>query len=487
MKIIDIKVSDRIDESYDKFDEKTNLIYSNKNSKGKSTFCRLVFYALGYPVPSTRGLNFSRLVTVINIEANGVQYEITRIDSDLYVEKTSPKLSLKYSLPEQHYAFLSYILNTEKFDIIKNLLGLMYYDQEKGWTLLNRGKVIGNIRFNIEDIVASLNDTDCSDLFPIRDQKTEEIEKYNSLLKMDELKTEYYSNNDYVEISDIEKELQQKIASYSLLVEKNKDKISELHKIIRKDKSFFDYIEQMDLYINFDEKQIKVTRENIVNSCNIDYLKARKSVLELEMISSINDLNKLKEKQNKIIQSNNLFDENVQKILEKQINIQLSHVNIDIVRIEDNIKEAKREKKIVDDTIKMRVRRDNTFISEIHELFYKYTKELNITNWVSKKTEYIFTSDLKSLSGAIYQLTVVALKVAVLKIVEKHLGVILPIVLDSPTGKELDKDNTALLMKFIEKELGSNQVIIASIYDENELGIQINNKITIVKQVIEKR
>ena len=38
-------------------------------------------------------------------------------------------------------------------------------------------------------------------------------------------------------------------------------------------------------------------------------------------------------------------------------------------------------------------------------------------------------------------------------------------VLDSPKGKELDDANMKLIENLIKKELGENQIIIASIYD----------------------
>ena len=42
-------------ENLDTFSEKRNLIYSKTNTKGKSTFVRLLFYALGYPIPNMGG------------------------------------------------------------------------------------------------------------------------------------------------------------------------------------------------------------------------------------------------------------------------------------------------------------------------------------------------------------------------------------------------------------------------------------------------
>ena len=41
-----------------KFSEIANIIYSEKNTAGKTTFLRTMFYTLGYPVPSTKGIKF---------------------------------------------------------------------------------------------------------------------------------------------------------------------------------------------------------------------------------------------------------------------------------------------------------------------------------------------------------------------------------------------------------------------------------------------
>ena len=63
----------------------------------------------------------------------------------------------------------------------------MYIDQDKGWTLLNRGTVIGKIKFSIEELLAGLNGIDIDEL----------IEKKSSL----ELnKKKVFSNVKYTRI-----------------------------------------------------------------------------------------------------------------------------------------------------------------------------------------------------------------------------------------------------------------------------------------------
>ena len=70
-----------------------------------------------------------------------------------------------YVLPEQIKELHSKIFNTENEEILNNLLGTFYFDQEKGWTLLNRGVVIGSIHFNIDELVRGISGKDCSRLF----------------------------------------------------------------------------------------------------------------------------------------------------------------------------------------------------------------------------------------------------------------------------------------------------------------------------------
>ena len=47
---------------------------------------------------------------------------------------------------------------------------------------------------------------------------------------------------------------------------------------------------------------------------------------------------------------------------------------------------------------------------------------------------------------------------------ENSIGISLPIVIDSPSGKEVQKENVEKMMDIIERDFPSNQVIIASIY-----------------------
>lgn len=46
------------------FTPEVNVVYSQKNSVGKTTLLRMLMYALGYSIPNTRGIRFSDYETV---------------------------------------------------------------------------------------------------------------------------------------------------------------------------------------------------------------------------------------------------------------------------------------------------------------------------------------------------------------------------------------------------------------------------------------
>ena len=60
------------------FEDNVNIVFSTKNSVGKTTLLRLLMYALGYPIPSTRGIRFSDYETILKVV--GANDEISGLD-----------------------------------------------------------------------------------------------------------------------------------------------------------------------------------------------------------------------------------------------------------------------------------------------------------------------------------------------------------------------------------------------------------------------
>ena len=86
------------------------------------------------------------------------------------------------------------------------------------------------------------------------------------------------------------------------------------------------------------------------------------------------------------------------------------------------------------------------------------------------------------MSGAILHKTVFAFRLACLLEVEKHLNIKFPIILDSPSGKEIDKQNIEAMVEILKRDFANNQIIIASIYEYSLTDV---NMISIVNRLIE--
>ena len=164
MIIKSIRITEGLFSRFIEFSDNANLIHSKQNSKGKTTLLRFLLYSLGYNIPNTRKIKFERceVETMLFAEKIG-DATLSRTASDHIVLSTNDERTT-YVLPEQQNELHSVLFGTENADILDNLLGAFYVDQEKGWTLLNRGVAIGSIHFNIEELIRGLSGRDCSSL-----------------------------------------------------------------------------------------------------------------------------------------------------------------------------------------------------------------------------------------------------------------------------------------------------------------------------------
>ena len=56
--------------------DKSTLIYSDKNSKGKTTLLRFILYSIGYNIPSTKKINFNNFTTELLLSNNNINYKL---------------------------------------------------------------------------------------------------------------------------------------------------------------------------------------------------------------------------------------------------------------------------------------------------------------------------------------------------------------------------------------------------------------------------
>jgi hypothetical protein len=446
------------------FSKKVNLIHSTKNSCGKTTLLRCILYALGYNIPNTKKIRFKNcnIKLVVECESMGL---ITLVrDSEVAIEATFNNEKKTFVLPEQQEELHKIFYCTENTDLLSNLLGAFYVDQEKGWTLLNRGVVIGSIHFNIEELIRGLSGCDCSELIREENRLERELTKYKQMFSVS--KYQETLNNMSGELISDNYEDEIEIALQQLLIQKNKfhSEIKRIDRSISDNRKFKKYIQDMRILVEAPNgERFVVNEENIVGLNDIiDLLIAKRKMLcrkFSEVSSKIDNLEKNHNKENEQLS----FYESVSQI--ERFDEKIARIHMNPVSIKKEIKRLEREIKSIRDRVSAITKNNNNIVSDIANELIKYAEELGLGDKETINPTYLFTSNLKELSGAVLHKTAFAFRLAYINVIESLLNIKLPIILDSPSGKEVDKSNIALMMDILKRDFSDNQIIIASIFD----------------------
>lgn len=462
MVIKSIYIKDGLLERYVEFDKNVNLIFSKKNSCGKTTLVRFILYSLGYSIPNTKKLKFEKCFVKLEVELdNKTNIVLTRENGYSIVAKFD-KEEVTYVLPEQLNELHSIVFNTDNVTVLNNILGAFYFDQEKGWTLLNRGVVIGSIHFNIDELVRGIGEKDCSELIAKEKRLSSDLSKYRQMFSIaqyrdsiseESLVREPYNDENSVEIE----QLKMKRAA----IEKE---IRRVNQSISGNRKFQEFVADMKLLVKAEDGSfITVTKDNIVGlNDSIDLLLAKKKMLTAELAKNVSMIEKLINQQSKEDGQISFFEsESLAEAFDKRI----IEIPMNQVAIKKEIEKCEKELKTVRAEIAKISRSDNTIISSLYNNIVKYAKELGVGDSESVTQKYLFTSNLKEMSGAVLHKTVFAFKMAYILEIEKYLDIKLPIILDSPSGKEVDQENIELMMNILKRDFKDNQIIIASIYE----------------------
>ncbi|WP_060863376.1 hypothetical protein [Paenibacillus riograndensis] len=221
---------------------------------------------------------------------------------------------------------------------------------------------------------------------------------------------------------------------------------------------------------------IPVTKETIVHFEDTQiYIETKYSMTKLKLATIKKELAKLNQQ---LIESQNLID--VQTEIEKFDN-QIAAININPARVEKIIAQLHSENYIIKKNIKDKITVNNKIINNLHETITKYAEKLDVLHLIDPRDDYIFTKALKSLCGAVLHKIVFSFKMAYILEIQKILGIKLPIVLDSPSGREMDQRNIKETMDILKKDFSENQIIIASIFKYPDLEplhiIELNNRV----------
>ena len=461
------------------FSEGVNLVFSRENSKGKTTLLRFMLYSLGYNIPSTRKMKFEQCEVITKIHCDRLgdivlsRFNGTILEMEYNGEKTT------YILPDQLHDIQRIIFGTDRTDVLDNILGAIYADQEKGWTLLNRGTAIGSIRFNIEELIRGLSGCDCSELIRKERQLTNELGKYRQMFSVAKYRESVVAESNTLVSDDYAVESDAVVAQ--LLIRQNtlQHELKRIDKTLTDNRRFRHYVEEMKLMVQSpDGSIIPVTAENIVGLTDtIDYLIAKRKMISSDLQAVMRQLSNMQKEQNEEAEQLAFYQsESLIEIFDKKI----AAVPIDAKAVNKEIKHLETALKAIRKEISTKTKSNTKVIMSLYENMVKYASELGVGNGESIATSYLFTSNLKELSGAVLHKTVFAFRLAYIIEIEKFLDVKLPIILDSPSGKEVDQTNIQLMVNILKRDFSNNQIIIASIfqYDFDSVNlIEIKNRL----------
>lgn len=474
-----IKIKEGMTERMFNFSSGVNLVFSKENSKGKTTLLRFMLYSLGYNIPSTKKIKFDRCEVIAQISCDKVgEIRLSRFSKE-FIEVMIQGEIKTFVLPDQLFELHEIIFSTDNRNVLGNVLGAFYADQEKGWTLLNRGIAIGSIRFNIEELIRGLSDCDCNDLLRREKQLVRELGKYKQMNSVAMYRESIVAESG--SLVDDSYEVESNSAISKLLIQQKalKNELNRIDKALSDNKRVRKYIANMKLMIQLsDGVIIPVTAENIVGLSDIiDYLIAKRKMISSELHGVMNNLSVIQREQEREEEQLAFFkSESLIEIFDKKI----AAVPMDIAAINKEIKRLEKVLKSTRKEISAKTKSDMGLIKSLYNNMVKYATELNVGNSESIAMAYLFTSNLKELSGAELHKTVFAFRLAYILEIEKYLGIKLPIILDSPSGKEVDQENIQRMINILKRDFSDNQIIIASIfqYDFEEVNvIKINNRL----------
>lgn len=461
------------------FSKNVTLIHSELNSTGKTTLLRFLLYSIGYNVPSTRKIRFDRCEVEAKVytEALG-SINLSRTGNDCIIA-TINNVARTFVMPSQQSDLHKLLFGTENADILNNLLGAFYVDQEKGWTLLNRGVVIGSIHFNIEELIRGLSNRDCTDLIDEEIRLSRDLGKYrqmHSVAKYQETLSRESGtlvSDTYTETTDIE--LNQLLIQQSA----KKKELSRIDRTISDNRHFKRFVAEIKLLVLLpDGSTLPVTEDNIVGLTDaMDYLITKRQLLASELKHISSQIDNLQRERR--VESQQLTFYNSETLAEA-FDRNISNVPINAVAISKEITRLEAALSSIRKQISDKTKVNNNIVTSMYAHVIKYAVELGIGDDESMAASYLFTSNLKELSGAVLHKTVFAFRLAYILEIEKALDIKLPIILDSPSGKEIDQQNIQLMVNILKRDFAENQIIIASIFRygfDNVTTIEIKDRL----------
>lgn len=461
MKFDYIKIKEGLYERFIEFDKHKNLIFSEENSQGKTTLLRLLIYSLGYKIPDTKSIKFANCFVECRVSIKGKSFTLFR-QGEYFQVVDAQGGKTEFVLQDEQDTLHKMLFQVENVDIIHNLLGCFYVDQEKGWTLLNRGVVIGSNRFNVEELLRGLANRDCNDLQKEIRKIESELQKYKKILDIAEYRQQLFEEQGTLIYEDYDTTIKRELDNLYIQKGIYEKELKGIKSSYDQNQNFKKYVEKMKLsVINSEGIEIPVNAKTLKNFAEInELLKARQKIIAAEIATINRRISKLdiitEDAQLKLTNSGSIL---------KEFDKKICSFEVDHKAVKELIDSLEKKRTELKKQLTFNTRSNNEYLTTMYKTIENYAKELSLEKHINLRSDFIFTHNLKELSGAILHKLVFAFKLGYIQEVEKYMGFKLPIILDSPSGKEVDPKNIEKMFDLLQRDFETNQIIVASIHD----------------------
>lgn len=470
-----------IEQTIINFNSNKNLIWSNENSQGKTTLLRFLLYSLGYKIPSTKKLDMMAYMSILLIENKRGAIKCIR-DKNKGIIEFEDKTRIEFNLEKdtERLSFISQIFDIDNNPtLINNLLGAIYIDQEKGWTLLNRGKTIASNGFDIQDFLASLSSKDLSKIDSMIYQKEKEIRKYTSIY---DVVTMSEQQQEDVKVDENLKLLYSKKNNKELLLQEKRNLLTQIKMVEENNNALKTVIDSYKLLVKHNNEEFILKTENIKDfDVNENIIKAKKSLIEIEIKNLENELANLKQS---LKQYEGLFNvEDAGDSVVKAVN----QISIDQVQLSHLIEKLKDEKSKLKEEKKRLIKSEIATVSRLATLVKEISTYLNVfTGYLENEGEYLFTHNLKAYTGTILHKVTFSYRLSYYVLLKEKTGLDFPMIIDSPGSAEMKIENINEILKILNEKCPESQIIVSSIY-KDELIMNFDKTIEIENGLLSKQ
>jgi hypothetical protein len=409
---------------------------------------------LGFNVPITHKIKGGGYVVKLSIEIKGESYKLIRKGNNIEIKASSIQGSKQFPISENNHTLLSFLFGCENKNIFSNILGTFYIDQESGWLVFNRGRIIGSQEFDIDQLVYGLCNLD-DNVFHQRKIVEKEINYNTSILK------QFASRPALYEYSVKEKELDKDIIQMQQSIANIQDQLDQ-HRLIRK--SFEELIHKNDelwklinslhLNIHYRDYTFELKEEHILGlNVSKNYHTAKIFQENLIISKLAEELESKKSKLREMISDRNLdavlYNKGVRKAI--KIDKEVSEQNLDIL---------KAHKKVLQDEIDEKVS-DKSYKDFLNSKLIEFSKSLGVDHLLNPN-KLIFDSNFDKITGTEKQKLILAYRCSCLVVMSEYLGIKLPFIIDS-ISRETDQDSIESMLSFISQNIPEHQLIISTI------------------------